>query len=152
MLAPLAFPAEHRRLELRFSGVSAKVGTNRLQTLLCASRPDEMPPLWIGLRGERQQLTAIIHHAAGRSPHYWLGPCVRPGAEFDLRLQLHWDMGPGGILYWTPEDAAWTSMSAASPWGLERLQPCSEWHVGRSYGGENDQPFDGALLAASVAW
>jgi Calcineurin-like phosphoesterase len=150
MPAPVAFPAEHRHLELRFSGVSATVGTNRAQTLLCASRPGEMPPLWIGLRGERQQLTSIIHYAAGRSPHYWLGPCVRPGAEFDLRLQLHWDMGPGGFLYRTSDHAAWTSMSAASPWGLERLQPCSEWHVGCSYG--CDQLFEGASLAASVAW
>ena len=152
MPAPLAFPAEHRRLELRFSGSSATAGTNHAQTLLCASRPNEMPPLWIGLRGERQQLTAIIHYAAGRSPHYWLGPSIRPGSEFDLRLQLNWEMGPGGFLYWTSDHAAWTSMSAASPWGLERLQACNEWHVGRSYGSENDQPFKGVSLAASVAW
>ncbi len=148
--APVAFPAEHRRLELRFSGIAAGAGTSREQTLLCASRPGELPPLWVGLRGGQQRLTAVIHHSAGRSPHYWLGPCIRPGAAFEIFLQLHWDMGPGGLLCKTSEHATWTSMSAASPWGLERLQPCTEWHVGRAHGGENDRLFEGTSLAVSI--
>ncbi|MGI9522198.1 MAG: metallophosphoesterase family protein [Hyphomicrobiaceae bacterium] len=152
MPAPVDFSEGQTCIEFRFAGVAATAGASCAQTLLCASRPGEMPPLWIGLRGDRQQLTAIVHHATGRSPHYWLGPCLHAGAEFDLRLQLNWEMGPGGLLYRISDAAEWTSMSAASPWGMERLKPCSAWYVGRSYRADNDLLFAGTSLAASVAW
>jgi hypothetical protein len=148
---PVAFPLEHRRLELQFSGTAAKVGISRAQTLLCAGRLGELPPLWIGLRGAEQRLTAIVHHTSGRSPHYWFGPCVEPGAEFKLRLQLHADLGAGGLLYWTPERGGWTSMSAVSPWGLERLKPCHDWHIGHACRGATDRPFAGNSLVGSVS-
>jgi len=149
---PIAFPVEYRRLELQFSGTAAKVGTSRAQTLLCTGRLGELPPLWIGLRGSEQRLTAIVHHTSGRSPHYWFGPCVEPGAEFELRLQLHADLGAGGLLYRTPERGDWTSMSAVSPWGLERLKPCYDWHIGHACRGATDRPFAGNSLVGSVSW
>jgi hypothetical protein len=149
---PVAFPAEHRQLELAFSGTAAKAGTSRAQTLLCAGRVGELPPLWIGLRGTEQRLTAIIHHSSGRSPHYWFGPCVEPGEAFELRLQLHADLGAGGLLYRMSEPGNWTSMSAASPWGPERLRPCDDWHIGRGCRGPTDRPFAGNSLAGRVSW
>ena len=149
---PIAFPVEHRRLELQFSGTAAKVGTSRAQTLFCAGRFGELPPLWIGLRGLEQRVTAIIHHTSGRSPHYWFGPCIEPGANFKLRFQLHVDLGPGGLLYWTPGCGDWTSMTAFSPWGLERLKSGHEWHVGHACSGINDRPFAGHSLVANASW
>ena len=152
MAAPLALPPEQRCLELRLSGVAASAGFMRPQSLFCAGSRGELPSLWIGFRGQRQQLTAIIHYDVGRSPHYWLGPEIGAHASFDIRILLHWDMGPGGLLYKAAAGAGWTSMTAASPWGLERLQPCSHWHVGHAARGSGDEPFQGTELSAAICW
>jgi hypothetical protein len=150
--APVGFPPDEGRLELSFSGRSASGNATSSQTLLCAGRCEELPPLWIGFRGERQQLTAILQNEAGRSPHYWLGPEIRWGTEFHFQLLLQWNMGPGGLLYKTEETGAWSSMIAASPWGLEHLRPCSEWHIGRGASGIDDRPFVGTSLAVTIFW
>lgn len=147
--APLQFPETHRPIELHFTGTTAD--DSRAQTLLSTCRDGELAPIWIGLRGEQQRLTVIVQQDTGRSPHYWIGPALGRGADFDVRLLLHADMGAGGFMYQLPGDTGWTSMSSASPWGLERLKPSMDWRVGRSDGAD-DRPFRGASLEASLRW
>jgi hypothetical protein len=148
--APLLFPEQHRLVELQFTGTTA--GDSRAQTLLCTRRNGELAPIWIGLRGEQQRLTVIVQHTTGRSPSYWLGPALGRGTDFDIRLLLHADMGPGGFMCRMSGDQGWTSMSTASSWGLERLKPSMDWLVGRSIDGADDLPFRGTSLEASLRW
>jgi hypothetical protein len=77
--APFRFPHDHECIELRFDGQAAAPGTSCSQTLLSTERAGEMPPMWIGMRGEEQRLTVIVHNEPGRSPHYWNGPKVEAG-------------------------------------------------------------------------
>jgi Calcineurin-like phosphoesterase len=150
--APIRFPADHPCIVLRFRGRTASGGQKASQTLLSINRPDELAPLWIGLRGAEQRLTAIVHYEAGRSPHYWLGPSIEPGNQFDIEVMLHSEMGPGGIMYRVAGDRAWTSMSASSPWGLECLRASNQWSIGHLSGGDADRPFTGTELAVLLAW
>jgi hypothetical protein len=150
--APVNFPAEHPRIVLRMQGRAAAVGEGASQTLLSTCRAGELAPLWLGLRGAEQRLTAILRDQPGRSPHYWLGPRIEPGDQFDVQVLLHSEMGPGGIMYRSAADQGWTSMSAASAWGLERLSATKQWCIGHSRGGGTDRPFMGAELAVSLAW
>lgn len=150
--APISLPPERRQLGLAFSGVSAHTECAQAQTLLCAGNRRALPAMWIGLRGIEQQLTAIIHHEAGRSPHYWLGPKIGTNKQFNIEVLLHWDMGPGGLLCRAADGEQWTSMIAASPWGLERLRPCSDWHIGHAVQGSEDEPFQGTGLIATASW
>jgi hypothetical protein len=103
------------------------------------------------MRGEAQRLTVIIHNSPGRSPHTWNGPGIEAGRPFDIHRMLHAGMGPGGIMFKLAADDYWSSMSAASPWGLERLSPSDEWIVGHANGGPADRPFKGVGLTALAA-
>jgi hypothetical protein len=60
-------------------------------------------------------------------------------------------MGPGGILFKLAADRPWSSMSAASAWGLERLKPSDKWNIGHGNGGPADRPFRGVGLTAFAA-
>jgi hypothetical protein len=150
--APVGFPTDQTWIILRFIGRAVLGSQGVSQTLLSTHRAGELAPLWIGLRGPEQRLTAIVHHEAGRSPHYWLGPCIRPRNQFDVEVMLHSGMGPGGILYRVAGDRGWTSMSGASPWGLERLSASREWSIGHSSDGASNRPFMGTELAVTLAW
>jgi hypothetical protein len=114
-------------------------------------RAGEMSPIWIGLRGEAQRLTVIVQNSPGRSPHYWVGPTIEAGRPFSIRLMLHAGMGPGGIMFKLAADHGWSSMPAASPWGLERANSSDQWIIGHGEGGAADRPFKGTGLAAFVA-
>jgi hypothetical protein len=149
--APVSFPDDRACLGLRFVGRAASASQGAAQTLFSTHRAGELPPFWLGLRGAEQRLTAIVHHEPGRSPHYWLGPSIKAGDDFQIDVMLHANMGPGGIMYRAAGDQRWTSMSAASPWGLERLKASQKWCIGHSSGGVSDRPFMGSLLAASLA-
>jgi hypothetical protein len=149
--APVDFPTDQPWIVLRFIGRASLANHGASQTLLATCRAGELSPLWIGLRGPEQRLTAILHHEPGRSPHYWLGPCVRRDSAFAIEVMLHADMGPGGIMYRTSGDRGWTSMSAAGPWGLERLKASREWSIGHAGGGASDRPFMGSELAVTLA-
>jgi hypothetical protein len=150
--AATALPPSSGRLHITLTGTTAHDAETSAETLFCGTRAGALPPLWIGLRGPRRRLTAIIHHAPARSPHYWLGPELSPGQHFSLDLLLHWDMGPGGLLYRTDTVQPWTSMSAASAWGLERMAAIDCWHIGRT-GAPGDQcPFKGDGLKATIGW
>jgi hypothetical protein len=149
--APVSFPDDRASLCLRFMGRAAIASQGAAQTLFSTHRTGELPPFWFGLRGTEQRLTAIVHHEPGRSPHYWLGPSIKPGNDFHIEIMLNANMGPGGIMYRAVGDQGWTSMSAASPWGLERLKVSQEWRIGHSSGGVADRPFMGSLLVVSLA-
>ena len=105
-------------VELRCAGRTPDAPHAREQTILAAHRPGALPPLWIGLRGARQVLTAIVARAPGRSPSYWLGPALGAGQAFDLHVALHPGMGPGGIMYRPAGDRRWTSFTGASATGV----------------------------------
>jgi hypothetical protein len=150
--APFQFPHGDGCIELRFDGQAAVAGEAcGVQTLLSTRRAGEMSPIWIGLRGEEQRLTVIVQNSPGRSPHYWNGPNVEAGRSFSIHLMLHAGMGPGGIMCKLAADHGWSSMSAASPWGLERANPSDEWIIGHANGGPADRPFKGVGLVAFVA-
>jgi hypothetical protein len=149
--APFRFPRDDASIELRFGGQAAGLGESGMQTLLSTRRAGELPPIWIGVRGKEQRLTVIIHSAPGRSPHTWNGPGIAAGRPFDIHLMLHAGMGPGGIMFKLAANHPWSSMSAASSWGLERLSPSEEWIVGHANGGPVDRPFKGVGLAAFAA-
>ena len=134
----------------RFTGQAAAPGTSTAQTFLSAFRPGIRAPLWIGLRGPEQRLTVILEPEPGRSPHYWHGPSLTAGASFDIQLLIHPGMGPGGLLYRLGTDAPWSSLSAASAWGAERLDWPGHWSVGHGQGGPEDRAFLGRNLAAST--
>ena len=135
----------------RFTGQAAAEGTNHAQTLLSAFSPGILAPLWIGVRGPRQILTAIIGGQPGRSPHYWHGAELQPGARFDLHLLAYGDMGPGGILYRFGDSGRWSSLVAASATGPERLDWPERWSVGHAQGGLTDRRFLGSALTVSAA-
>jgi hypothetical protein len=143
-------PYTDRIVALRFTGRTARAGEGPAQTLLSAFQPGKPAALWIGLRGLEQRLTVIIGPEPGRSPHYWQGPSLAPDAPFDLKVLIHTGMGPGGILYSTSDDARWSSLAAASPWGAERLQWPERWSVGHGPRGPGDQLFRGSVLATSA--
>ena len=134
----------------RFTGDAAAAGTSTIQTLLSAFQPGVRAPLWIGLTGPAQRLTVILEPEPGRSPHYWLGPALDAGAPFDIQLLVHPGMGPGGLLYRLAADAPWSSLSAASAWGAERLEWPSRWSVGHGQEGPGDRAFLGRNLAVST--
>ena len=141
---------EDKVVAFRFSGHAADLGTSTAQTFLSAVRPGMRAPLWIGLRGPEQRLTAILELEPGRSPRYWLGPALKAATSFDIQLLIHPDMGPGGLLCRLAADAPWTSMSTASAWGAERLVWPGRWSVGHGQDGPGDRPFLGRNLTVST--
>lgn len=83
-----------------FLSLQGKVdATSPRQTILAALDDHDNCPLWIGLIGQRMQLTVVMQPQRGRSPHQWLGPCFADGDVFDLEIMLNADMGPGGVLW-----------------------------------------------------
>lgn len=135
----------------RFTGRAAAAGTSTIQTFVSAFCPGRRAPFWVGLSGPAQRLMVILEPEPGRSPHYWVGPSVTADAAFDIRLVVHPGMGPGGLLYRLSRDDAWTSLSAASAWGAERLEWPDEWSVGHGQQGPGDRAFLGSDLAVSAA-
>jgi hypothetical protein len=132
---------------LRFTGVTTAAHGGEPQTLFCAWDPGpHLEPLWIGLTGPEQQLKVLMMRAPGESPHHWHGPALPPGRPFSVQLAIHTGMGPGGLLWRWDDAAPWSSMTAASPWGAERLRWPSRWSIGQGAGGEGDRPFRGREL------
>jgi hypothetical protein len=144
-------PYVDRILALHFTGKAAPAGNGSAQTLLSAFQSGLQSPLWIGLRGIDQRLTVIVGPEQRRSPHYWYGPSFSPGQPFDLQLVIHSGMGPGGIICSTAGDARWSSLTAASPWGAERLSWPERWSIGHAQRGPADQAFRGSALEVSAA-
>ncbi|MGK9231361.1 metallophosphoesterase [Inquilinus limosus] len=135
----------------RFAGRAAPAGTSAAQTLVSAFDPGSLAPLWIGLRGPRQILTVILGREPGRSPFYWHGPALTPEGSFDIRLLLHPDIGPGGIMCRFDGETGWSSLAAASASGIERLDWPGRWSVGHGQRGPADRRFRGTGLKVSMA-
>ena len=145
-------PFDDRVVTLRLTGRSASSADDGSpQTILAAHRLGELPALWIGLRGRDQRLAVIVGPEPRRSPHYWHGPALPADAPFDLTLVLHTGLGPGGIFCRDHDGGSWSSLEAASAWGLERLTWPDRWSLGHAARGPGDQPFRGASLSVEVA-
>ena len=123
---------------------------SRIWTLLTAvPEGTALAPIWVGVTGRDQRLTITVAPTPGRSPHYWFGPSVAPGEDFELQLAMHFGMGPGGLLWRTVDTAPWSSLRSASPWGLERLSWPERWTVGSQGEGTLGDGFRGEGLAVS---
>jgi len=107
------------RTLLRFEG-QVRGGSAR-QTLMAALDEGDACPLWIGLVGRQRQLTIVLQPQRGRSPHQWLGPCLKDGEAFDLEILINGEMGPGGFLWRQTGNEIWTGLIGMSPWGADRL-------------------------------
>ena len=149
--AHFEFASEGPATRLLFKGTSTSDEIGEAQTLLAMGEADCLPSLWIGLRGVQQRLTAIVGNEPGRSPHYWIGPEIASGEHFTIELLLHIGMGPGGLLWRESPDQPWTSMAAASSWGLERMRSAPLWVVGHGVGPGQDRPFRGDGLTVHVS-
>jgi hypothetical protein len=136
---------------LDISGVTARSPAGS-QTILCAWNDDAwLPPLWIGLIGPEQRLSALLAPEVGRSPHLWTGPAVPTGAPFHLQILLHPGMGPGGLLWRSGASAPWTSLTCASAWGLGRLPATANVSVGCGKGNTEDRGWQGPGLWVKMA-
>lgn len=145
---PASGPA--RLAALQWCGIAASSG-GEPQTLLAGwNDGPALPALWIGLTGLDNQLSVLIAPQEGRSPHLWHGPCLGRGERFEIQVLIHTGMGPGGIMWRLNDDAPWTSLTAASPWGAERLEWPDVWSVGHGKRGASDSPFRGEELR--VRW
>lgn len=140
-----------RLVAWHFSGVCPPELMSDVQTLLSGWDPGPaLAPLWIGLHGRERRLSVLLSPAPGRSPHLWHGPLLPPGEPFSIQLAIHAGMGPGGVLWRHDDDGVWSSLTAASPWGAERLTWPEQWSVGHGKRGPDDHPFRGAQL--KVTW
>ena len=140
-----------RRIELRLAGRSAAADVATAQTIFTAFEPGSIAPIWLGLRGPRQTLTAIVGRQPGRSPTYWFGPDLPPGEDFDIDVTIYPDMGPGGLLYRRHDSTRWSSFTAAAAQGLEQLSWPAHWAIGHGQGGREDRAFKGAALSVLIA-
>jgi len=143
----------------RITGRCPGTDIGRPQTLLDGrSRETGLADVWIGLRGREGRLTVLLTPRPGRSPHCWSGPALARDGTLDVQVAIHAGLGPGGILWRGSDRAAWSSLSAASPWGAERLERPLSWTVGHGFQGPDAQPFLGSDLqlrscvVASGAW
>ena len=105
------------------------------QTVLCAEGEDEtLPGLWLGVAGHDRHLALSLSPQPNRSPHSWYGPSLPAEGPFRIQFAIHSGMGPGGLLWRWDDDCPWSSLTGASPWGVERLRWPPDWTVGASRG------------------
>ncbi|MBX3069032.1 MAG: metallophosphoesterase [Thermomicrobiales bacterium] len=158
-------PGAPEMIAWRFTAKCSNDGRGDPQTLLCGWHPGAgLETTWIGLRGPEQRLCVLLSPEPGRSPHLWLGPplCDPTPRHTELladlpsgrlsdsfQVAIHRGMGPGGILWRWDDQSPWTSMTAASPWGAERIIWPAHWGVGHSRGDVHAQPFRGDGLGVS---
>ncbi|MFH2129268.1 MAG: metallophosphoesterase [bacterium] len=136
-----------RFIAWRFSGRCPPAESGAAQTLLCGWNSDSsLAPVWIGLRGREHRLCVLLSPVPGCSPHLWLGPMLAPDDPFEIHLGIHTGMGSGGLLWRWNDNAPWSSLIAASPWGAERLTWPEHWNVGHDQYGSRSIPFRGSHL------
>ena len=135
----------------RCAGISTASTEGEAQTLVAGwNAGPGLSTLWIGLLGPEQRLGVLLSPQPGRSPHLWHGPSLPPAQRFSVQIGIHTGMGPGGILWRADDQAPWSSLSSASPWGAERLTWPQQWGVGHDKRGPEDRPFRGTAL--EVTW
>ncbi len=134
-----------------FTGITTDQPDGEPQTLV--SGWDDGPGLstvWIGLIGPEQRLAVLLSPEPGRSAHLWHGPTLAPDTPFSIQVAIHTGMGPGGLMWRENDDAPWTSLNAASPWGAERVTWPKTWSVGHDKRGAHDRSFRGTDLG--IRW
>ena len=131
----------------RFSGMNAPAGDGDAQMLLCGwDDASTQSSLWIGLLGRERRLCVLMSPTPGRSPNYWHGPELQPDRIFDIQIAMHTGMGPGGLLWRWSDGDPWSSLTAASSWGAERLVWPDSWGIGHGQRETADRPFRGGAL------
>lgn len=106
----------------------------RPQTLLCAnSEADALPDLWLGIVGHDRRLMLSLSPRPNRSPHSWYGPSLPAETPFRIQFAIHSGMGPGGLLWRWDDSSPWSSLTGASPWGVEQLKWPSDWTIGANH-------------------
>lgn len=138
-------------IELRLEGQSAAADTASAQTIFTAFSQGSSSSFWLGLRGRKQTLTAIVGRDPGRSPAYWIGPDLAADTKFDLHVAIYPDMGPGGLLYRHHDNLRWSSFNSATARGVEQLWWPRRWAIGHGEDGTGDRPFKGTALAVRIA-
>ena len=134
----------------RFRADTLPTAAGGAQTLLAGWDPGPgLATLWLGLLGAEQRLGILLSPAAGRSPHLWHGPALGAERSLDVQVAIHTGMGPGGLLWRRDERAPWSSLTAASAWGAERLVWPARWALGHDRRGTTDRPFRGRELRAT---
>jgi hypothetical protein len=153
--APITGPAAEtgaepaRLVAWTFSGVCSETDGGAPQTLLAGwDRSGALASLWIGLAGSENRIVVLLAPRPGRSPHRWHGPTLERGRPFAVQVAIQTGMGPGGLLWRWADDALWSSLQAASPWGAERLTWPAIWTIGHGQRGPADHPFRGRDLRA----
>jgi hypothetical protein len=140
-----------RRITLRLEGQSAVTDVASAQTIFTAFAPGSIAPFWLGFRGPKQTLTAIVGREPGRSPSYWFGPDLPAGDSFDIHVMIYPDMGPGGLLYRHHDSPRWSSLTSATAQGPEQLSWPRHWAIGHGQGGSEDRAFKGPALSFQIA-
>ncbi len=132
----------------KIAGITGKPGSGAFQTLLqgVSKNSPGNGPVRVGLAGVEQRFCMQMSRGPGKSPHFWHGPALPPGVPFEIHLACHAGMGPGGVLWRAGDNASWSSMAAASPWGLESVNWPNHWITGHRIEGPDDSPFLGINL------
>lgn len=143
----------HTFLVLEFSGRLNPDKPALPQTLMGGwTWERELPVIWLGLTGSAQRVTAYISLGPGKSPHHWYGPELATTPDFSIQIGIHNGMGPGGLLWRRDPAQPWSSLQAASPWGVERMPPPKFWSTGTGrLSRENNLPFAGEGLRVKYA-
>jgi len=129
-LAPWPSDQEDWLIAWRITGVTDDGANGQRQTLLATvAEGTALAAVWIGLTGVDRNLTVLLAPAKGRSPHSWFGPSLGTDQTFDLQIALHAGMGPGGVIWRSDDEAPWSSLTSASPWGPERLAWPEQWSI-----------------------
>ena len=132
----------------RFSGTVEDPAPR--QTLFAAIADSDACPLWVGLVGQKRQLTVVMQPVLGRSPHMWLGPCFAENDTLELDLLVQPQMGPGGFLWRRNQAENWTGLIGRSAWGADRLIWTDTLYVGSSGELDQDTLFAGEVLRAEI--
>ncbi len=141
---------EARLVVWDIAGQLASAHDRRPQTFLCANSEDgALPRLWLGVAGHDRRLVALLSPRPNRSPHSWHGPALPATGHFHIQFAMHSGMGPGGLLWRWDDDCPWSSLTGASPWGVERLKWSSDWTIGMNQG---RQVFRGRDLRVNWHW
>ncbi len=144
---PESNPLRARLVAWQFDGCFHSSPQGQAQTLLSGWTPGGLAPLWIGIHGPENRLYVLLSAGPGKSPHYWTGPLLTPEKPFTIQIALHDSMGPGGVLYRWNAASPWSSLTASSPWGPERLAWPARWSVGQDQYGPDGRPFRGEVRA-----
>lgn len=101
------------------------------RTLLNANgENDALPHMRLEVCGHDHHLTLALNPRPNRSPHYWHHPVLPAHKPFKVQFAIHSGMTAGGLLWRWDDGDPWSTMTGASPWGVERLRWSHDWTIG----------------------